>query len=125
MNEQHFAYKVRQNLNLGLHELTPGTLTRLESARTRALSRQKQTVSSSILATAGGYFQEHFSNFRIGQTLTALVLLMGVLFTTYWLFEESIVEQSAIDSELLSDDLPLGAFTDKGFATWLDHSAPD
>ena len=50
---------------------------------------------------------------------------MGVVFTTYWLFEESIVEQGAIDSELLSDDLPLGAFTDKGFAAWLDHSVPD
>ena len=128
MNEQHFAYKIRQNLNLGLHELSPDTLERLAAAREKALTCQKQTVRSSVLATAGGFFhdfQDHVGHLKLGQTLSAIALLLTIVFTVYWMEDESISEQGTIDSELLADDLPIGAFTDKGFAAWLDHSSQD
>ena len=125
MNEQHFAYKVRQHLNRGLHDLRPGTIDRLAAARQNALSHQKQTVSQSVLATAGGFVHHYFDNLHFKQAIAALMLLLGVVFSTYWIADQRIAELSDIDSALLSDDLPIGAFTDKGFDTWLNRSSPE
>jgi hypothetical protein len=123
MNEEHFAFKVRQQLNRGLHELSPETSDRLAAARQNALSHQKQTVSQSVLATAGSFVQFHFDNLRIKQVLTALALLLCAVFSTYWMAERNVDELGAIDSALLADDLPIGAFTDKGFDAWLKSSS--
>lgn len=125
MNEEHFAYKVRQHLNRGLQELSPETLDRLAAARQSALSCQKQTVSRSILATAGSFVQYHYDNLHIKQVFTALALLLSVVFSTYWMAERNVEELGAIDSALLADDLPIGAFTDKGFDAWLKRGSSE
>jgi hypothetical protein len=123
MNEEHFAYKVRQHLNRGLHELSPETLERLAAVRQEALACQKQPASQSVLATAGSFVQYHYDNLRIKQILTALALLLCVIFSTYWMAERDVDELGAIDSALLADDLPIGAFTDKGFDAWLKRGS--
>lgn len=123
MNEQHFVYKVRQHLNRGLHELPPATSDRLAAARTVALASQKQTVNQTMLATAGSFIQHQLHSARTKQMLATLALLGCVTFSVFWMADMHISEQGAIDSELLSDELPLGAFTDKGFAAWLDPAS--
>ena len=125
MNEQHFAYKVRQHLNRGLHDLPASTTDRLAAARLAALAVQKQTVNQTILAAAGSLVQHHFENLRVRQLLATLALAACVVSSAFWLSDMHISEQGEIDSELLSDELPIGAFTDKGFAAWLDPSSPD
>lgn len=125
MNEEYFAYKVRQHLNRGLHEISPETLDRLTMARQNALSRQKQTVSRSILATAGSFVHYHYDNLHLKQILTALALLLCIVFSTYWMAEQDVEELGEIDSALLADDLPIGAFTDKGFDAWLKRGSLD
>jgi len=125
MNEQHFAYKIRQHLNRGLQELPAPTADRLATAREAALAAQKQTVNQTILATAGSFVQHHLENLRIRQILAMLALAGCVVSSAFWLSDMHISEQSAIDSELLSDELPLGAFTDKGFAAWLDPASQE
>jgi len=123
MNELHFAYKVRQLLNRGLHELRPETTARLAAARQSALARQRLAVNQSVLATAGSFVQYHFDNLHIKQVLAALVLLLGLVFSAYWMADQRINELGAVDSALLADDLPIGAFTDKGFDTWLKRAS--
>ena len=125
MNEEHFAYKVRQHLNRGLQELSPETLERLTAVRQEALSYQKQTASLSVLATAGSFVQYHYDNLRIKQVLTALALFLCVIFSTYWMAERNVDELGAIDSALLADDLPIGAYSDKGFDAWLKHGSSE
>lgn len=125
MNELHFAFKVRQHLNLGLHELQPETLGRLAAAREHALARQKQTVSRSVLAAAGSFIQFHFDNLRVKQALSALAVVACLGAAAYWTADQRISELGAIDSALLTDELPIRAFTDKGFAAWLKHSSPE
>ncbi len=125
MNEQHFAYKIRQHLNRGLHELPASTAERLGAAREAALASQKQTVNQTILATAGSFVQHRLENLRIRQILATLALAGFVVSSAFWLSDMHISEQGAIDSELLSDELPLGAFTDKGFAAWLNPASQD
>jgi hypothetical protein len=123
MNELHFAYKVRQLLNRGLHELRPETTARLAAARKNALSCQRQAVNQSVLATVGSFVQHHFDNLHIKQALAALVLLLGLVFSAFWMADQRVSELGAVDSALLADDLPIGAFTDKGFDTWLKRSS--
>lgn len=125
MNEEHFGYKVRQHLNRGLHDLRPETSNRLASARENALAHQRQSVSQSVLATAGSFVQFHLENLRFKQALVALILAMGVISTTFWVADERINELGALDSALLADDLPIGAFTDTGFAAWLKSSSSE
>ena len=124
MNELHFAYKVRQHLNLGLHELRPETSSRLAAAREKALASQRQTVNQSILATAGSFVQHQFDNLRFKQILATLALLLCVVFSSFWMADQRISEQSDVDSALLADDLPIGAYTDKGFDAWLRSTTP-
>lgn len=96
MNEQHFAYRLRQHLNRGLHELPVGTAARLEAARAGALAHQKVAAHQSVLACVGLY--------------------------VYWDAAHNIAQLEEIDSALLADDLPIDAFTDKGFHAWLKSS---
>ena len=125
MNELHFAYKVRQQLNRGLHDLRPETLERLAAAREAALGAQKQTVAHTVLASAGTFFSFSVDNLHIRQVLAALALLLCALYSIYWVADQRVQELGDIDSAILSDELPIGAFTDKGFAAWLDSTSSE
>jgi hypothetical protein len=126
MNERHFAYKVRQHLNRGLCELTPETIERLSAARQAALACQKQAAAHPALATAGHRFSYHWGGgLRLSQTLAAVVFLLGAFYSTFWTADQCVQELGDIDSAILSDELPIGALTDKGFAAWLDSKSAE
>ena len=124
MNEQHFGFKVRQHLNLGLHEVKPETLTRLAEAREKALACQKQAETRSLLAAAGSFVHFSTDHLRFRQVISALALVVGPGIAAYWTADQRITELGAIDSALLTDEIPLRAFTDKGFAAWLNRNSP-
>jgi hypothetical protein len=117
MNELHFACRLRQHLNRGLRELDPATLDRLSAARRAALARHKRTAAQA--AADDGLLSRRFGGRRLGQALAALVLLSSVFCSTFWIASLQAQELGSIDSAILSDELPIGAFTDAGFAAWL------
>jgi len=123
MNEQRFAYKIRQQLNRGLHEVGPETASRLASARQNALVNQKQASSLPLLATANAIFTFQFGNLHFKQFATSMVLVLGIVFAAFWMADQRVAELGSIDSALLADDLPVAAFTDKGFDAWLKSTA--
>jgi hypothetical protein len=126
MNELHFAYKLRQHLNRGLRDLRPDTLDRLAAARQAALERQKQAVVHPALAAVGHTSplpSFHFDTLRFSQTLAAIALLLCALYSTFWIADQRVQELGNIDSAILSNELPIGAFTDKGFAAWLNNES--
>lgn len=125
MNELHFAHKVRQHLNRGLHDLSPRTIDRLAAAREAALAHQRQAVSQSVLATAGSFIRFGFDSLWGKQMLAAAAVLFCALYSTYWIADQRVNELGNIDSALLSDELPIGAFTDKGFAAWLNSTSSE
>ncbi len=125
MNEQHFGYKVRQHLNRGLHDLRPDTLDRLAAARAIALNHQKHAVTSPVLAAVGNLFSIDAFGSRLSQVLVGLALLLCASYSTYWVADQHVKELGDIDSAILSDELPIGAFTDKGFAAWLRSTSSE
>ena len=54
-------------------------------------------------------------------TYLLLALTTGVLGTYYWSELQQIEENEEIDSALLADDLPINAYLDHGFHTWLEQ----
>jgi hypothetical protein len=124
MNEQRFGHRIRQSLNQGL-SLDEASLSRLSTARESALSHQRTTVPSSRLAwageLAGSFATPRFLVSRL--MLPALVLALGLFIVNYWHQAQLAQENAEIDAEVLTGDLPIDAYLDKGFDAWLRRSS--
>jgi len=126
MNEERYAYRVRQALNHGLKDIPPATARRLEAARHLALSKQKQSTAELVMAGHGS------SSFRFGahipyikQLLAIAALLLGMWLSFYWQSVQYTSDLEQVDSALLSDDLPPEAFLDNDFFEWLKDNSPE
>lgn len=125
MNEERQAYRIRQALNHGLQEISPISARRLEAARHLALSRQKQSIGT--LATAGTATAdwqplpsgEGSSGNGIKQILAICALFFGMWLSFYWHSDQYITEVEAVDSALLTGDLPPDVLLDNEFLEWL------
>ena len=53
------------------------------------------------------------------------VLVLGLVFVTYWQTTQQMNDISEIDAHLLAQDLPIHAFIDTGFDTWLEGSSQE
>ena len=119
MNEQEFGYKIKQSLNHGLG-LDASRLDRLKAAREAALVHQRQTASWLAWATPEGATPRLLVS-RVG--LPALVLALGLFVVNYWHQAQIAQENAEIDAEVLTGDLPIDAYLDKGFDAWLRRSS--
>lgn len=126
MNEEHYAYRIRQTLNYGLNDIPPAATRRLEAARHHALARQKQAVPKIVLAGGGthsllsGHHAAYFKQF-----LAALALLLGMWISFYWHSVQYINEIEQVDSALLTDEIPPDAFLDNDFFEWLKDDSSE
>jgi hypothetical protein len=123
MNEQQFGLRVRQTLDHGLN-LDPGRLARLRTAREAALSRQSVAAPSSWLSWAGEVAGTSTSPRHVVSRLIlpALVLALGLFVVNYWHQAQLAQENAEIDAEVLTGDLPIDAYLDRGFDAWLRRS---
>ena len=125
--EDRFAQQLCRVLDQGASNLDSGIAERLRAARERALHHQ--SVAAGTVAIVGaGSTALHLGNDEEKhplRTLLAIVaLLIGVTLAYYWNGLEQANEHEEIDSALLADDLPPGAYIDKGFQAWLDKHSP-
>jgi hypothetical protein len=120
MNEMQFGNKVRQVLNRGLAGVEAATAERLRAARERALSHQRAELSpalawaDNLVGRAGGWGSIAW---RILLPIAMLVLALAGL--QYWQQNQRIEQIEEIDAQLLTDDLPIDAYLDRGFQSWL------
>lgn len=121
MNEPHVIHVVRQNLNRSARILPVGVVTRLVKARDNALAHQKRSVRGAMLAAVG--FQLDLDDLPRQLGAFVAVLLLALACVSYWHGQEYIAGLEEVDSAILTDDLPLGAFVDTGFDAWLRSSA--
>jgi hypothetical protein len=126
-----FGARVCGQLDQGAAELPQQAAQRLYAARNAALQRQAAPVPIAALPHAG--LGQWFGNsWHAGQryyrgALAFLALAVGVAGVQLWQNVEQANEQAtelaAIDSELLSDELPPSAYTDPGFLKWLQQAS--
>jgi Protein of unknown function (DUF3619) len=129
MNEQDFVRSVRRHLDAGLDAVTPAVLYRLRAAREAALARAEKgpaardaTAATSVLRPQGQMFTR-----RLLAPVGAVLVIAGVLFWQQYQQHggpSRPVDYADVDTEVLTDDLPVVAYLDPGFEIWLYHHSP-
>jgi hypothetical protein len=124
LTDEKLAAKIASLLDQGTRDIAPQTAAKLLTARKEALAHFQekpahawapQWASSGIL----GRITEPFShNLRAG--FVVLALLVSLLGVVAWQTMNSQGSEIAeIDENLLTDELPINAYLDKGFESWL------
>jgi len=119
MNEIQFGNQVRQALNEGT-PLDAHTLERLRAARLAALERRR-LAAAQLPAFAGDGVDRATAPLRLSRTLLVplLLLALGLAFLYAAQHTRQVAETVELDTQLLSDELPIDAYLDKGFEAWL------
>lgn len=118
MNEREFGLKIKHQLNLGSQHLGADVQTRLQAARMKALDLQPAAVTGLKMAGTGHFFSADLLPW-VRSVAGALVLTVLTAAGSYWHTIERAAEFEEVDSSLLSDDLPIDAYLDKGFTAWI------
>jgi len=125
MNEMQFGHRIRHLLNQGT-EVRPEIAARLAAARKLALERQRPEPApalawaDNIVGRLGGW-----GGFAL-RVLLPLALLAGSGAALYtWQQNRYAAELEEIDAQLLTDELPIDAYLDRGFQNWLRKRSAD
>lgn len=123
INEAQFAYKVRHVLNQGARVDAP-IAERLRAARMRALEAHRpQPELVPAWAGAAGEWPGNLAAFTFRVLLPVALVLLSAFALRGWQERQHLTEIEEIDSELLTDDLPIDALLDRGFQVWLKKRA--
>lgn len=125
MNEQQIGYRIRQHLSQGLDDLDASKLARLKAAREQALARQRVASRVSFVAWADNVVGRWGgpSSLVPRMLLPMAVLILGLIAINQWRDTQVAAEIEEIDAAVLTSDLPLDAYLDKGFDAWLKRSS--
>lgn len=126
--EEEFGRQVAVRLTAGSVELPHATSERLRAARVQALAQRKLAPqlrtapvvvrSGRSAALGGGWWT------RIGSVVPLVALVAGLVAISVMQDDNRTDELAAVDSALLTDDLPPAAYTDPGFAQFVQTSTP-
>ena len=126
--EHELARKIVQHLDHGTEQLEPGVRERLLAARKTALSRYRERPAPIAGLAWAGQAVAHITEHRHAgaRHLVAVSVLVAALAgIAYWQSQSNGVanELAEIDTGLLTDELPINAYLDKGFDSWLKRSS--
>jgi hypothetical protein len=127
-DELEFAYKVRRVLDEGIEDLPKQTMNRLAAARKLAIAHKKPEsalYSMVPVPRLAGIFSTRFNDthnwfVRIGIMIPLLVLVFGSVSLYYYEQQRSINDLADLDAAVLADELPIDAYLDHGFDTYLN-----
>ena len=127
-----YGFAVSRRLSEGLDTLPHDITERLRAARTRAIaSRQPEPVklweTAEEIEISGGVAGLHqggsdgFNSWwrKVGAVLPLLALVAGLFVIGVIQDENRVREAAEVDAELLTDELPLSAYVDPGFAQFV------
>ena len=125
MNELQFASRIRHLLDQGT-QLDATTAEKLRAARELALSRQRPEPAP-VLAWADNVFGNGWgwAGLSARVLLPAAALIVAIAGIYSWQEKQRLAEIVELDSQLLTDDLPIDAYLDRGFQNWLKKRAAE
>lgn len=133
--EEEFAGKVGVHLDRAVADLRPGLAYRLQQARGQALARlagsEREAAAGGLVGAQGlvgagagganlpaGTSRPVVTPVRLG--LAAAMLALAMLGWQQWRAWQELAELEDIDTRILSSDLPIDAFVDRGFQQFLE-----
>lgn len=121
LQEHRLAALARRTLDASCRDLPQDITVRLSQGVQRALAHQKQTTGWLHLINGGTLSMGGM--LRPARTVLALLAMVaGMMGSYYWNSYQNAEDNIDVDTALLSDDLPMDAYTDQGFRAWLEHS---
>jgi len=123
LNEPQFGNRVRHLLNQGA-PLDPAVAAKLREARQAALERQKPE-SAHGLAWTGGVLARAGGVRGVSLRLVAPLVALAVGFAAVYTWEQRLraAEVEELDALVLTGELPIDAYLDRGFEAWLKKRA--
>ena len=119
MNEMQFGNRIRHILNGG-PALDADKTARLAKARAFALERRRPELApalawaDNVLGSYGGWGG---LSLRLLVPFVALAIGASAVYT--WQQKQLLAEVEEIDAQLLTDELPIDAYLDRNFQSWL------
>ena len=124
--EKQFADKITAYLNTGTQDLRAGTAYRLQQARAAALARLDPAYAQALepglaFAHAGrrGALGRPWSQGPARWLGIALIAAAAAFGWQQWRAVQQVHELQDLDAQILSSDLPIDAYLDRGFSNWL------
>jgi hypothetical protein len=131
-----FAKKITTYLDQGASDLKAGTAYRLQLARTEALARlaePKRATEAQVAVAGAGAVDRGGGTASGGRGLggrgwlwlgIALILAAGFGYQQWQAYQQlSDIEET--DAAILSSELPIDAYLDRGFQNWLKRASFD
>lgn len=122
MNELEAGKKMARLLDQGVEDIDRDILIRLQAVRQMTLESYHATEGA-VAAGPDGSLRggSHWSG-GARTLFTTLMLLFTLIGVFYWQTLQQGDENEEIEIMLLADDLPIDAYLDDEFGSWLDHS---
>ena len=124
--EKQFADKITAYLDAGTSELRAGTAYRLQQGRAAALARLDPAYAKALApglafghAGARGAAGRPWSHGPLRWLGIALIAAAAAFSWQQWRAVQQVHELQDLDAQILSSDLPIDAYLDRGFANWL------
>lgn len=127
MNDTDIAKKITAYLDHGTAEMAAGTAYKLQLARREALAHLAEPQQAAELALAGAGNHGATSGRRrlitdLRLWLGVLLIVGGILYYQQWQVAKQIREYAETDTAILTSELPVEAYLDRGFQNWLNGS---
>lgn len=115
MKNELKTHLIKELLNTSTSKLTPATLEKLRSARTRALDHQRVRSSVPVLSWLGHHAGKNDS-FHMSKSMNwavaALFVACLISGATFWQNYTAEHEICDLDIAILTDDLPIHVYVD-------------
>lgn len=125
LQDHELAEKIAGLLDQATKQIDTKTTDKLLAARKEALAHFQEKPApvwlpewAGAAANRAAHIFEPFNhNLRAGFALLALLASLGAIVA--WQTSQQTSEIAEIDASLLTDELPINAYLDKGFDSWL------
>ena len=119
IREEELAGRIVRGLDQGLGTIDHRTLARLRFARETALEKLEHQPGWAVAWAGEGRGRGSLRTVSPRHVVSVLALLAAISGMVYWQHTQHADDPFDIDAKLLSGDLPIDAYLDKGLDTWL------
>ena len=123
--EKDFAQKITRTLNWGLSRIEADKLDRIRAGRQRALEAYREPVTILGLVTVSGQTLDISTWIRKPLFLLPILAIVAAVAAYTLSGTDDIYDETGgeLDAQLLTGELPINAFLDKDFGSWVKESS--
>jgi Protein of unknown function (DUF3619) len=123
MDEKEFAQKITRTLDWGTSQIDGDKLAKLRSARQAAMKSYREPINVLGLVTVSGQTLDVSNWIRKPLFWLPILAVVAALVTINVMDDDVADEAGEFDAKLLTGELPIDAFLDKDFGSWVKDSS--